>query len=390
MNTIGLLKNLHLFSALLGLLFAIALRFRYKMQYKLNRYFLALLSVFSIGLLLKAVFSVELYSESPKIWFIIIILAYSPGLLWYYLALDLKGETKKLNFDHVIGLLPILYRLGIMVWILPKSNNEILQMRQYDWYEMFFFITCATIAFSNIWFFWVTWRRGYLKINKHFSKMFVRFTQIMKMTMVFWCALLVLALISSSYQNTFVYFMIEISFLIISLTIVFFAFSYIVKPEQYKFLWIYYETNEYKTLNDIFSKVEAEMKLRETYRDSGLSLSMLSKLIDTHPKKITKCIKYFTQQNFSEYINAYRIHYFIESIKKGKLNHYDIWGLAQESGFGNKMSFYESFKKITDLTPKEFIDKKKYLIQKPDTEKQIEKRWYDVLLSLIKGKSIKV
>ncbi|WP_422860701.1 hypothetical protein ACOKFD_07675 [Flagellimonas sp. S174] len=365
------LKDLHLFSALLGLLFLIALGLRYKVQRKFNRFFLALLLVFSSGLLLKVFFSFDVYTQNPKPWFYVMILAYLPGLLWYYLALDLKGVPKKINFDHVIGLIPLLYRIGIIIWITPKSVEEILQMRQYGWYEIYFYITCATVAFSNIWFFWVTWRKGYLTINRHFSKVFGLFTKITGLTLVFWCTALICALLFITYQYLFVYVMIETSFLIISLTIVFFAFSYIVNPDQFKFLWKFYDSKEFLELKEVFDKITVEMETNLLFKDSRLSLSMLSERIGVPSKKTSKAIKYFTQYAFPEYVNMFRIKNFITSVENGKSLHFDIWGLAQESGFGNKMSFYESFKKTTELTPGEFIKSSKPAISLNEDYKSI-------------------
>ncbi len=353
----SVLNDLYFLSASLGGFFFVALLLKHKMHLRLNRHFLGILFLFSLALFLKSRFTPEMYERYPKIWFFIATIAYLPGILWYYLALDLKKERKSLTWDHGIGLIPMLFQVGVMIWILPKSSNDILQMRQYEWYTLLFYIYCATVAFTNIWFFWVTWRKGHFEINSNFSKVFKRFTALILSTLIFWCTSLIIVVLFTNSPYYFIYLIIEVVFITISLTTILFALAYMLKPEEFNFLKTYYDSEEYYALKTVFNKIVVEMSNRSLFLDPKLSLALLSQRVGASTKITSKAIKYFTQSNFPDYINRFRINHFIEGIENGAPTHFDIWGLAQESGFGNKMSFYESFKKHMGSTPGEYIRK---------------------------------
>ena len=60
-------------------------------------------------------------------------------------------------------------------------------------------------------------------------------------------------------------------------------------------------------------------------------------------------------QNFSNYINGYRLEYFKKRILDDSVHHLTILALAYDSGFNSKTVFNTYFKKRTGLSPKAWI-----------------------------------
>ena len=101
-----------------------------------------------------------------------------------------------------------------------------------------------------------------------------------------------------------------------------------------------------------------ELKKKGIYLNPQLSLNLLSEEIDVPASQISIVIKEKYNQNFSEFVNASRIEYAKQLLINNTTNKYSIEGIALESGFNSRASFYRLFKKVTGITPTEFIASK--------------------------------
>ncbi|MBC7935667.1 MAG: AraC family transcriptional regulator [Rhizobacter sp.] len=93
---------------------------------------------------------------------------------------------------------------------------------------------------------------------------------------------------------------------------------------------------------------------------------MLSTQLSCTVHFLSKIINEQFGKNFFDYINAYRVGYFIQLAQKPASDQYTILSLAFESGFNSKSTFNHSFKKMTDKTPSQYL---KELAQKEDESK---------------------
>ncbi len=96
------------------------------------------------------------------------------------------------------------------------------------------------------------------------------------------------------------------------------------------------------------------MKDKELFRDSDLTLARLAKRLSVPARDLSGAINRTTSENFSRFINRYRIAY-----AKGALKGTDlpVTEVMFESGFLSKSSFNTEFRRVTGQTPSEFRSK---------------------------------
>lgn len=118
-----------------------------------------------------------------------------------------------------------------------------------------------------------------------------------------------------------------------------------LKPNQDKFTVINYE---------LYTILVDNMNDKQWYEKPNLSLIQVANLMNVTPKKLSQIIKINTKQNFNHFVNFYRVEKAKKLLKDVTFNNFNMLGIAIESGFNSKATFYSVFKKITGMTPKTF------------------------------------
>ena len=95
------------------------------------------------------------------------------------------------------------------------------------------------------------------------------------------------------------------------------------------------------------------------YLDNQLSLKSLAQALELHPNQLSWLINEKTGNNFNQFINAYRIEQFKQLAQDPANGHLSILGLAYESGFNSKTVFNTYFKKVTGVTPRQWMQENK-------------------------------
>jgi|26BtaG_2_1085354.scaffolds.fasta_scaffold01143_2 AraC-like DNA-binding protein len=108
--------------------------------------------------------------------------------------------------------------------------------------------------------------------------------------------------------------------------------------------------------NDMLVKKLNEFEASGNYLDNNMSFSVLSGYLNTNSKYLNYILKKEKNKDFNTYINDLRIEYIISKLKSDPdfLN-YKISYLAEVSGFSSHSNFSANFKRVTDLSPSEFI-----------------------------------
>lgn len=101
------------------------------------------------------------------------------------------------------------------------------------------------------------------------------------------------------------------------------------------------------------------MEEKKPHLDPELKMSYLTAELKCTPKELSMIFKESIKKSFTDFINEYRVEEFKNKIKNHEFKKYTIATLSEQCGFNSKSSFFRIFKKITGITPFEYIKQTK-------------------------------
>ena len=117
------------------------------------------------------------------------------------------------------------------------------------------------------------------------------------------------------------------------------------------------EATNQKELDLWEEKILQLIKVDKIYENPKLTLSDVSKCLETNPKTISNSINSGFEMNFNDFINHYRIEAVKEKLKEGAHKKSTLLGIAFDCGFNSKATFNRAFKKSTAESPKDYLQK---------------------------------
>ncbi len=102
------------------------------------------------------------------------------------------------------------------------------------------------------------------------------------------------------------------------------------------------------------------MQSAKAYEDPELSLTQVAKQLQRNPSFISKMVNQGFQQNFNDFVNQFRIEAVKEMLNKGEQKKQTLLGIALDCGFNSKATFNRAFKKVTGVSPKEWLQQNKW------------------------------
>ena len=116
------------------------------------------------------------------------------------------------------------------------------------------------------------------------------------------------------------------------------------------------ENNEKRTAtltkeNIYFKKLETLCINERIYLDNTLDRVKVAEKLGISPNYISQLVNTITGDNFSTYINRYRVEAVKAMITDAEFDNYSLLAIGLESGFSSKTTFYTAFKKLTGMTP---------------------------------------
>jgi len=113
---------------------------------------------------------------------------------------------------------------------------------------------------------------------------------------------------------------------------------------------------------DLIIRLKTVMETEKIYMDPGLTLPKLAQKLSVSLHSLSREINNYYNQNFTEYINSFRIEEACKMLSSDIYDNLTIEGIAYDCGFNSLSSFNSAFKKQMNLTPSQFrIEKKQSL-----------------------------
>lgn len=111
--------------------------------------------------------------------------------------------------------------------------------------------------------------------------------------------------------------------------------------------------------NELMNRVFNYVVEQKNYRNPLLTLNVLSTELSVNRTYLSRAINRVTGKTFVEWLNEYRIKEAIRLLSAKEADQYSFEGIAMDTGFNNRVSFYRVFKKITGLSPSAYVHNNK-------------------------------
>ncbi len=103
------------------------------------------------------------------------------------------------------------------------------------------------------------------------------------------------------------------------------------------------------------TKLSAYLDANKVYEEPELTLSELARRLSTNTSVLSKIVNQGFGMSFNDYINQFRVNAVINLLRKGEHKKQTLLGIAFDSGFNSKATFNRAFKKMTGLSPKDWL-----------------------------------
>jgi AraC-like DNA-binding protein len=104
------------------------------------------------------------------------------------------------------------------------------------------------------------------------------------------------------------------------------------------------------------TKIMKYLNDEKPYLSPGFSIHDIVSTLDITQKNVTECFNKVIKIPFPRMRNQLRIEYSMEMFKNNAHLKNSISGVATDSGFNNRATFYIAFREVTQMTPIEWIN----------------------------------
>ncbi|MDY8135912.1 AraC family transcriptional regulator [Aquimarina sp. 2201CG5-10] len=256
---------------------------------------------------------------------------------WYYI-LFLPGIILNLILfiefdDYIISYFEYVFNIGVLLYILSiikthsKRVNNFYSDLEYKTLQWIKIIVFVYLGFHFLWI--IEDIIGYQ--NEDWIEYFAALSTVLTFFMVFWIG-----------HNGF------------------------LQHETFKqklFISVRENVKEEKQVSDINNDTEDQEAFeilknqiidQKLFTDPKLNLRTLSQFVNLNEKEVSRLINQCSASNFYQFINQFRVDEFKALLQSPKAKQLSILGLAEESGFNSKSTFYTAFKTLEGITPKQY------------------------------------
>ena len=102
---------------------------------------------------------------------------------------------------------------------------------------------------------------------------------------------------------------------------------------------------------ELMAALDTVLNEKRLYTDSNLTLARVARRLSVSAREVSQAINRVTGENFSRYINGFRIRHAQRALRESDL---PITEVMFDAGFVSKSSFNTEFRRITGQTPSQF------------------------------------
>lgn len=118
-----------------------------------------------------------------------------------------------------------------------------------------------------------------------------------------------------------------------------------------------YKTNKVspEECKRLLKRLDHEMRQNRPYVNPNLKIADLAEAIGTTAHALSYVFNQYLQRSYYDYVNEFRVEEFKRQVEKKGVDKYTLSALAAECGFNSRATFFRYFKKVTGITPNDYV-----------------------------------
>ncbi|GGG32239.1 transcriptional regulator [Dokdonia pacifica] len=354
-------------STIVGLTFGILLLFTNRKNKAANQFMAIVVIIMSLWLTWVYIADTKILDYYPRFtWFPITsyLLIVGPALYFYVRKLITPDfKLKKSDYLHFSPLLLDITFHGLQVFDSYHSGVPIHRTKTFELLspilQLMAIISVAVyviLSIKKIKTFTLLLIENYSNSEKYKLTWLKRIVYFFGIMWLLWLPYTFIDYFFFEYQLNFKYY--YPLYLIMGIVSVWMGMEAFLRPE---YIIVHLKEPKNKktvVIHDLEEKIawlQEQMNQNLFFLNSELTLNTLAENLQIHPNLLSRIINEGTKKNFSDFINEYRVHTVIEKMKSKSYENITLIGMAHESGFNSKTSFYRTFKKFTNKTPSDYL-----------------------------------
>ena len=130
-----------------------------------------------------------------------------------------------------------------------------------------------------------------------------------------------------------------------------------------------------KLMDEMKEKILNIIVMQKKYKDKNYSAKQLAIDLGTNTRYISAVVNVRFHMNYSSFVNKYRIEEAMSILTDKRYQDLRMEEVSDMVGFANRQSFYASFFKLMNMTPRDYrIQHTKQFVQKPVAKKAKRKK----------------
>ena len=127
-----------------------------------------------------------------------------------------------------------------------------------------------------------------------------------------------------------------------------------------------------KLMDELEQKINNIIILEKRYKDKDYSAKKLAMDLGTNTRYISAVVNVRFHMNYTSFVNKFRIQEAMSLLVDKRYQDLNMEEISDMVGFSNRQSFYASFFKINQMTPRDY--KMQHLAQHPSLKDHPKKR----------------
>ena len=127
-----------------------------------------------------------------------------------------------------------------------------------------------------------------------------------------------------------------------------------------------------KLMDELKEKILDIILIQKRYKDKDYSAKKLAEDLGTNTRYISAVVNVRFHMNYTSFVNKFRIDEAMTLLVDKRYRDLNMEDISDMVGFANRQSFYASFYKIMNMTPREY--RLKHLAQHPSERVRADKK----------------